>query len=138
MQNNIGYSATVFSCFSCILSCEAILALLKQRRFLTTRLRELAMAEVTAQDGARRLTHFSQASKTLTSDERHEMAIVCEAGKEVLRRAAEELVDVADGAPILNSKSCDGTPFTIAYRSDRKLSGGKSSRAREEGERVLG
>ena len=53
------------------------------------------------------------------------MAKVSEAGKEVLKDVALQLVARAGGSPMLTSKSADGTPITVVVRTEHSLPSGQ-------------
>eukprot|EP00974_Lingulodinium_polyedra_P068806 6663290-Lingulodinium_polyedra.AAC.1 len=59
---------------------------------------------------AARLHALSIPSSSLGVADVRALEIGCEAAKEVLKGALSDLVKEARGAPILTSKSCDGTP----------------------------
>ena len=60
--------------------------------------------------------------------QRREIDVVCEAGKAVLLRGVQDLVEDANGMPMLTSKSCDGTPMSLVHRSKRTLPSGTAVR----------
>ena len=64
------------------------------------------------------------ASGCLHTKDARDAARACEVGKAVLRVAAAELVAAAQGAPILNSKSVDGAPISVAVRYANVLPSG--------------
>ena len=75
------------------------------------------------------IARLGKASGVLSEAERrYEMPLACEAIKETMLRAAQQLVDDAGGRPIATSKSCDGTPLTIRHRSSLVQPGGKRVR----------
>ena len=78
------------------------------------------------------------ASGCLHMQDARDAARACEVGKAVLRVAAAELVAAAHGAPILNSKSADGTPINVVVRYKSVLpSGAKVRRYGRAGEEFL-
>ena len=83
-------------------------------------------------DPARAIDHIqklSRSSACLDPGQTRELAIACEAGKEVLARGADRLVRAAMGSPMLSSKSCDSTPICVAHRLSRTLPSGKKLRS---------
>ncbi len=77
-----------------------------------------------AQQASDRLVQLSKPSACVDRSEWYEAAVACEAGKEVLRRGAAQLVVDAAGVPILSSKSCGGTPICVVHRSKKVLPSG--------------
>ena len=63
------------------------------------------------------LRRCGQASGKLNDDQKKELGAVCEVVKEALVRRAQSLVSSCLGLPMLSSKSCDGTPLRVAYRT---------------------
>ena len=70
------------------------------------------------------LKRLAKPSDTMSVQDSFELAVFCEASKYVMQLAAEELVEEAQGMPILNSKSCDGTPISVMHRTTRTLPSG--------------
>lgn len=68
---------------------------------------------------------LARSSGALSPGDIRQMFRVCEAGKETLATAALRLVSRAQGAPMLNSKSADGTPITVVSRTQEALPSGK-------------
>ena len=65
----------------------------------------------------------------MTDNERQiEAPLACEVVKETLLRATQGLVEEAGGRPLLTSKSCDGTPITVAHRRVYHQPGGQNVR----------
>ena len=63
---------------------------------------------------------LGRASHFLSDAERKdELGIGCEVAKETLLRGAQHLVASSGRRPMLTSKSCDGTPITVAHRETR-------------------
>lgn len=81
-------------------------------------------AEPPADLAASELQRLCHVSGALTKADCRATLVMCEIGKAVLRKAAGELVADAAGAPILNSKSADGTPISVVLRMRRKMSTG--------------
>ena len=75
------------------------------------------------------LEHFGKASEFLDKVvTKWQLPLACEVAKETLRRSAAELVREAAGLPMVTTKSCDGTPITVAHRSQVRQPGGKRAR----------
>ena len=70
-----------------------------------------------------KLRDLGKASHSLSNPERFDIDVMCEAVKETLEAAADELVEKAAGWPMLCSRSCDGTPMQVAKYFARKLPG---------------
>ena len=93
--------------------------------------------DVTSADASALLQKVA-ASGCLAKQDMRDAARACEVGKAVLRVAAAELVAAAHGAPILNSKSADGTPINVAVRYASVLpSGARVRRYGRAGEEFL-
>ena len=76
-----------------------------------------------AQEVVRRLgraSHF-----TNDSERQIQVPLACEMFKETLLRGARNLLADAAGRPVLTSKSCDGTPITVAHHTYHLQPGGK-------------
>ena len=86
------------------------------------------MGSPEAQEAVRRIQTLSKASACLDSSQTWNVAVACEAGKEVLLRGAKKLVEDAAGAPVLSSKACDGTHICVAHRSSHRMPSGKKVR----------
>ena len=87
------------------------------------------MAEDVNPPRAPSLIHeLSRASAALSRGGIRAVQRVCEIGKEVLRTAFADLVSEAQGAPLLNSKSADGTPISFVLRTQRTLPSGSPLR----------
>ena len=94
-------------------------------------------ADVTSADASALLQKVA-ASGCLAKHDMRDATRACEVGKAVLRVAAAELVAAAHGAPILNSKSADGTPINVAVRYASVLpSGARVRRYGRAGEEFL-
>ena len=65
------------------------------------------------------LKRLAKPSDKMSVQDSFELAVFCEASKYVMQLAAEELVEEAQGMPILISKSCDGTPISVMHRTTR-------------------
>ena len=93
--------------------------------------------DVTSTDASALLQKVAASGCLHTKDAR-DAARACEVGKAVLRVAVAELVAAAQGAPILNSKSADGTPINVVVRYKSALpSGAKVKRYGRAGEEFL-
>ena len=86
------------------------------------------MASREAQEAIECISTLSKASSVLSPHKTWEVGLACEVGKEVLRRVARQLIEDAEGAPVLSSKSCDGTPLVVAHRGSSTLTSGKKVR----------
>ena len=62
------------------------------------------------------LQQLAKCSHSLDSNQRLELKIFTEAGKDVLEEGARQLVRDAKGLPLLCSRSCDGTPLQVSFR----------------------
>ena len=75
------------------------------------------------------LQRLGKASAFLNDAERqYDAPVACEVFKETLLRGTRALIGDAAGRPLLTSKSCDGTPLTVAHRSVHQLPGGRKVR----------
>ena len=87
---------------------------------------------------ADRFAFLAKPSQVLDGTQGRAASVACEAAKEIMRRSARQLIQDADGLPMLSSKSCDGTPLRVAHRSQRKLPSGKTVRTQgRKGEEFL-
>ena len=71
---------------------------------------------------------LAQPVSSLNPAQRLEGDIVCEAAKRALRDGVRELIQAANGFPILTSKSCDCTPMSLMHFTSRKLPSGQPQR----------
>ena len=78
-----------------------------------------------AQDAFDRITELGKCSAVTDKAGQRRVALGCEAFKEMLYIAARDLVDQVGKAPLLSSKSCDGTPARTVWRSTSKLPSGR-------------
>ena len=76
-----------------------------------------------------KLKALTKPGAALNPKDRWEIDIVCEAAKVVLLHGVQELVSDANRAPILSSKSCDGTPMSLVHRDKRVLPSGRAVRS---------
>ena len=85
------------------------------------------------------LNRLGRGSTFMSDYERKtEAPLACEVVKETLLRAARDLIEDAGGRPVLTSKSCDGTPITVAHRSTLVQPGGKRvKRSGRQGQEFL-
>ena len=79
---------------------------------------ELAVAVVDT------ILRSSKGSACLTPSGEREVAIACEAAKDTLRVAFNDVVHEAQGASLLTTKSADGTPISVMERSMHHLPSG--------------
>jgi hypothetical protein len=68
---------------------------------------------------------LAKASAALTTEDMRRLQAVCEAGESTLQSMAAQLVAIAAGSPILNSKTADGTPITVVTRTEHQLPSGQ-------------
>ena len=88
---------------------------------------ELVLAPMAALfDPVRRIHDLCKASSSVDGKNVLEIQKVCEISKHVLACKFNELIAEADGAPMLSSKSADGTPLSTVVRSVGTLPSGKS------------
>jgi hypothetical protein len=64
----------------------------------------------------------------LSKDEEREVCKFAEVSKIVMQNAAQDVITIANGQPILNSKSSDGTPTSIVKRMVARMQGTKTER----------
>eukprot|EP00974_Lingulodinium_polyedra_P019744 1909561-Lingulodinium_polyedra.AAC.1 len=69
--------------------------------------------------------NVSRAPYSISKSGEKGVAVACEAAKAVLIRAFDDLLSRNQGAPLLTSKSCDGTPINAVDRAQVKLPSGK-------------
>ena len=72
----------------------------------------------------RRIFDLIHCSGALSKTDELDCYKYAEIGKRELSSAGEDVVEAAAGRPILNSKSCDGTPTSIARRISGTLNVG--------------
>ena len=76
--------------------------------------------------GAGVISRLGLASGFLEKNEERDLAVACEALKEVLSRRVRCIVRDNLGLPMLSSKSCDGTPLSVACSFRTSLPSGKT------------
>ena len=67
----------------------------------------------------------SRGSVCLSKAGSKELAVACEAAKEVVELRFQEVLVSAQGRPLLTSKSCDGAPMQVMHRAQLKPPSGK-------------
>ena len=71
------------------------------------------------------LESLGKASAVLNESYGNQVAVACEAAKDMLLTRARAFVDSSAGMPLLSSKSCDGTPIRASVYTRTKLPSGK-------------
>ena len=79
-----------------------------------------------AEDAFERISALGKTSAVTDTSGTRQVAVGCEAVKEMLYIAAKDLVADVGNRPMLTSKSCDGTPVRTVHRSTHKLPSGKT------------
>ena len=81
-----------------------------------------------ANDAIGTLQELGRASGMLSKTDSTQVALYCEASKEVLLGRAQAMVASSAGLPVLSSKSCDGTPIRVQHHASLKLPSGKKAK----------
>eukprot|EP00974_Lingulodinium_polyedra_P096911 9393108-Lingulodinium_polyedra.AAC.1 len=86
-----------------------------------------ASSDLNEHPAVRRVHELSKGSACLEKTGARNLAIACEAAKEVLGARFNDLVREAGGRPLLSSKSCDSTPVNVKKKTKHTPPGGKAT-----------